>query len=167
MLAVETDIAAGAWPAADWDVLAAAAAGAAVAHTQFAGLADAPFSVEMSVRLSDNAEVQGLNRQFRHKDKPTNVLSFPMLEADAIDTLANTDDGEVLLGDLILAAETCVAEAGAKGWALPDYVQHLIVHGTLHLLGFDHETGEADAEQMETLERQACAALGLADPYAD
>ena len=67
----------------------------------------------------------------------------------------------------MLAAETCAAEAAIKGWPLADYCQHLIVHGTLHLLGYDHETGEADADAMEALERAACTALGLPDPYAD
>jgi probable rRNA maturation factor len=166
MLLVETDVAGGPWPAADWPALADAAARAALAQTPHGGLAAAPFTVELAVRLTDDAEVHGLNRQFRHKDKPTNVLSFPMLAADELGAQANTDDGEVLLGDLVLAAETCVAEAAAKGWPVAAYAQHLIVHGTLHLLGYDHETCEADADHMEQLERQACAALGLADPYA-
>ena len=167
MLEVAADVAAGPWPAADWEALAGAAVAAALAQTPHAGIAEGDFTCEVAVRLTDDAEVHGLNRQYRHKDKPTNVLSFPMLAPDMIDTVANSDDGELLLGDLVLAAETCAAEAAIKGWPLADYCQHLIVHGTLHLLGYDHETGEADADAMEALERAACTALGLPDPYAD
>jgi probable rRNA maturation factor len=167
MLDVAADVAAGPWPAADWEGLAGAAVAAALAQTPHAGIAAGDFTCEVAVRLTDDAEVHGLNRQYRHKDKPTNILSFPMLAPDMIDIVANSDDGELLLGDLVLAAETCVAEAAIKGWPLADYCQHLIVHGTLHLLGYDHETGEADADAMEALERAACTALGLPDPYED
>jgi probable rRNA maturation factor len=165
MLQVETDVVAGPWPALDWPALARAAVAAALAQTPNGGLADAPMAVEVAVRLSDDAEVHGLNRQYRHKDKPTNILSFPMLAPDMLVSLANSDDGEVLLGDLVLAAETVLREAAEKGWPVAAYGQHLIVHGTLHLLGYDHEDGEAEAEHMEALERAACAALGLPDPY--
>ena len=102
----------------------------------------------------------------RGKDKPTNVLSFPMVQADLIESLGNTDDGEILLGDIILAAETCGREAAEKGWSVTDYAQHLIVHGLLHLLGYDHELGDTQATAMEALESAACCALGLSEPYA-
>ncbi|KPF71431.1 rRNA maturation RNase YbeY [alpha proteobacterium AAP81b] len=167
MLTVETDLAAGPWPAADWPALAEAAVRAALAAAPFAPIADGAASVEVGVRLTDDAEVQSLNRQYRGKDKPTNVLSFPLVAPDMIDSLANTDDGEVLLGDIVLAAETCAREAALKGWPLAAHAQHLIVHGLLHLLGFDHEQGEAAANEMEALETSACAALGLGDPYAE
>ncbi|WP_156256854.1 rRNA maturation RNase YbeY, partial [Sandarakinorhabdus oryzae] len=157
----------GPWPAADWPALASAAVAAALAETPYAELAEAPMAVEIAVRLSDDAEVHGLNRQYRGKDKATNILSFPMLAPDMLVSLANSDDGEVLLGDLVLAAETVQREAAAKAWSVPDYVGHLVVHGTLHLLGYDHETGEWEAEQMEALERAACARLHLPDPYED
>ena len=165
MLEVETDIAGGPWPAADWAALARAAVAAALAETPHAALADAPMAVEVGVRLTDDAEVHALNRQYRGKDKPTNILSFPMLAPDMLVSLSNSDDGEVLLGDLVLAAETVVGEAGEKGWPVADYVRHLVVHGTLHLLGYDHEVGDWEAEQMEALERAACARLHLPDPY--
>lgn len=166
MLQVEADVVAGDWPPAiDWPALAQAAVAAALAQTPNADLAAAPMAVEIAVRLTDDAEVHSLNRQYRHKDKPTNILSFPMLAPDMLVALANSDDGEVLLGDLVLAAQTVAREAQEKAWPLPAYCQHLIVHGTLHLLGYDHETGEADADHMEALERAACAALGLPDPY--
>ena len=167
MLVVETDMVAGDWPAADWPGLARAAVAAALAQTPYADLADAPMAVEVAVRLTDDAEVHALNRQFRDKDKPTNILSFPMLAPDMLVSLANSDDGEVLLGDLVLAAQTVVREAGEKHWPVPDYVSHLVVHGTLHLLGYDHEPGDWEAEQMEALERAACARLHLPDPYED
>ena len=116
---------------------------------------------------SDDAEVHTLNRQYRDKDRPTNILSFPMLAPDMLVSLANSDDGEVLVGDLVLAAETVVREAAEKGWSVADYVGHLVVHGTLHLLGYDHETGDWDAEQMEALERELLAELKFPDPYAE
>jgi probable rRNA maturation factor len=171
MLVVETDVVAGDWPAADWPGLARAAVAAALAQTAYAELATAPMAVEVAVRLSDDAEVHTLNRQYRGKHKATNILSFPMLAPDMLVMFgsdgANSDDGEVLMGDLVLAAETVVREAGEKGWSVADYVGHLVVHGTLHLLGYDHETGEREAEQMEALERAACAGLHLPDPYKD
>ncbi|MBU6164830.1 MAG: rRNA maturation RNase YbeY [Alphaproteobacteria bacterium] len=166
MLLVEADIAAGPWPnAAGWPALARAAVAAALAQTPHADLADAPMAVEIAVRFTDDAEVHSLNRQYRHKDKPTNILSFPMLAPDMLVALSNGDDGEVLLGDLVLAAQTVARESVEKAWPLTAYCQHLIVHGTLHLLGYDHEEGEAEADHMEALERAACAALGLPDPY--
>lgn len=167
MLIVETDVAGGNWPAADWERLAAAAVSAALAETPHAGLAAAAPAVEVSVRLTDNDEVHALNRQYRGKDKPTNVLSFPMVQADLLDAMAATDDGEILLGDIVLAAAVVEQEAAAKAWPQADYAQHLIVHGMLHLLGYDHETGEREAVAMEALETAACAALGLPDPYDD
>ena len=167
MLNTETDVASPLWPAADWSALAATAVTAALDTTPHGHLAQASASVEISVRLSDDAEVQGLNHAYRGKDKPTNVLSFPMVQPDLIEALGNTDDGEILLGDIILAAETCTREATEKGWTTPAYAQHLIVHGLLHLLGYDHEQGDHEAAAMEALETAACARLGLPDPYAD
>jgi probable rRNA maturation factor len=166
MIITETDVASSLWPAADWETLASDAVAAAMRETPRRPLGEADFALEVSVRLADDAEVHALNNQYRGKDKPTNVLSFPMLDPADFDTLANTDDGEALLGDIILAAETCATEAAAKGWATTAYAQHLIVHGTLHLLGYDHELGETEASEMEALESRACRALGLPDPYA-
>lgn len=166
MLVVETDIIAGNWPSGpDWPAVARAAVAAAVAQTPHADLDSAVMAIEVAVRLTDDGEVHTLNRQYRGKDKPTNILSFPMLSADMLVQMANTDDGEVLLGDLVLAAETVQREAEAKAWTPEQYVAHLIVHGTLHLLGYDHEDNEAAADHMEALERAACAQLHLPDPY--
>jgi len=166
VIVTETDLASPWWPAADWEILADAAVAAAFAETPRRPLSEGSFCLEISVRLSDDAEVHALNNQYRGKDKPTNVLSFPMLDPGDLDMLANTDDGEVLLGDIILAAQTCATEAAAKGWSTTAYAQHLIVHGTLHLLGYDHERGETEASEMEALESRACLALGLRDPYS-
>lgn len=152
------------WRAQDWDALSQRAVVASIAASPHAHLASTPASIEISVRLTSDAEVQMLNRQYRGKDKPTNVLSFPMVQPDLIASLANTDDGEVLLGDIVLALETCEREAKERGVALEDHAAHLIVHGTLHLLGHDH-MNDAEAEAMEAIERAAMAALGLHDPY--
>lgn len=165
MLITETDVASPLWPAADWPARAAAAVATALATTPYSHVAAAAPNVEVSLRLTDDAEVRTLNRQYRGKDKPTNVLSFPMVPPDLLPALANGDDGEILLGDIVLAAETCAREAGDRQWPLEDYVQHLIVHGLLHLLGYDHEDDETAAAVMEALETAACLALGLADPY--
>ena len=155
----------GPWPDHDWDALATRATAAALIRTPHAELATGPATVEISVRLTDDAEVRTLNAQYRHKDKPTNVLSFPMVQPDLLDTVGqNSDDGEVLLGDIVLAFETCAREAAEKGIDIADHATHLIVHGTLHLLGYDHsEEGEAAA--MEAIEVDALTSLGIADPY--
>ena len=166
MLIIETHEATP-WPdPLDWETRAAEAAAAALALTPWAGLADAAPLVEIAVRLTDDAEVHALNRDFRGKDKPTNVLSFPQVQADLLDTLSNSDDGEILLGDIVLARETCAREAEEKGISIPDHATHLIVHGTLHLVGYDH-MDDASAQAMEALEVKALASLGIANPYAD
>ncbi|SBV31705.1 putative rRNA maturation factor [uncultured Sphingopyxis sp.] len=166
MLSVETH-AATPWPdAVDWDARAAEAAAAALALTPFAALADAAPLVEIAIRLTDDAEVQTLNRDFRGKDKPTNVLSFPQVQDDLLEGLANSDDGEILLGDIVLARETCAREAEEKGVSLADHATHLIVHGMLHLVGYDH-MDDPSAAAMEALEVKALASLGIANPYAD
>ena len=166
MLSVETHEASP-WPdALDWEVRAAEAAAAALALTPFAALAHAAPLVEIAVRLTDDAEVHTLNRDFRGKDKPTNVLSFPQVQDDLLESLANSDDGEILLGDIVLARETCLREAEEKGISVADHATHLIVHGTLHLVGYDH-MDDAPAAAMEALEVKALASLGIANPYAD
>lgn len=154
------------WPdATDWDALAVRAARAAIERTPHGALLTTPATVEISVRLTSDDEVHALNRQYRHKDKPTNVLSFPMVQPDLIDTVSqNSDDGELLLGDIVLAHGVCATEAAEKGVSVEEHATHLLVHGTLHLLGYDH-MGDEDAEAMEEIERQALGSLGIADPY--
>jgi probable rRNA maturation factor len=166
MLIVETNVAAGAWESTtDWTALATRSCAAALAQTPHAGLADSAAAIEVAVRLTDNVEGAALNLQYRYKDGATNVLSFPMVQADLLDGLANTDDGEILFGDIVLAAGVVTREAADKHIAAEVHTTHLIVHGMLHLLGYEHED-DAQAEHMEALETAACAALGLADPYA-
>jgi probable rRNA maturation factor len=129
-----------------------------------AQLAATSATIEISVRLTSDEEVHTLNKQYRQQDKPTNVLSFPMVQADLIESLDNTDDGEILLGDIVLAHGVCAREADERGVALADHATHLIVHGVLHLLGHDH-MDDVQADAMESIEQAAMATLGLHDPY--
>ncbi len=166
MLHVETDVVDGDWdPDIGWAGLAERACAAALEQTAHARLALASYSVEVSVRFTGDEEVRQLNAAYRHKDKPTNVLSFPMVQSDLIEALGNTDDGEALLGDIVLASGVVRAEAAEKGIAVADHASHLVVHGMLHLLGYDHGS-DVEAEHMESTEVAALAVLGLADPYA-
>lgn len=149
----------------DWETIATEAVAAALGVTPHAEILTAGYLAEISVRLADDEEVQALNRQYRSKDKPTNVLSFPMVQDDLLDGLDNSDDGEVLLGDIILARGVCEREAADKGVTPSEHATHLIVHGTLHLLGYDH-IEDSEAEAMEDLERAALRTMGIDDPYA-
>jgi probable rRNA maturation factor len=165
VIRVESD-ASGDWDSSiAWTELAAEAVPAAVAGSRHAGLIESGLCVEISVKFTDDNEVGSLNAAYRGKDKPTNVLSFPMFEAELLESLVMADGGEVLLGDIVLAAGVCTAEAGEKGISVRDHAAHLVVHGTLHLLGYDHEQGEEEAEAMERVEREALAVIGIADPY--
>ena len=133
----------------------AAAARAALAHA-------GPMSgggAELSIVLGDDQLLRGLNRRWRGLDKPTNVLSFPAQSAGPLPAGAPR-----LLGDVVLAFETVHDEAAAQGKPLADHLRHLVVHGVLHLLGFDHESA-AEAERMEALETAVLARLGVPDPY--
>jgi probable rRNA maturation factor len=149
----------------DWSALATRCIAAAVAQTDYANILTTGVPAELSVKFTGDEEVRALNRHYRGKDKATNVLSFPMMEPALLLMAADGDDIELLLGDIVLAHGVCVREAAERGIAVEAHAAHLLVHGTLHLLGYDHETSEADAESMEALERQALAGLGIADPY--
>jgi probable rRNA maturation factor len=150
----------------DWPTLAQTAVAWAVSRTPYAGLARSDTPVEIAIRLTGDGEVQLLNRRYRDKDKPTNVLSFPMHEPEELLTLEDERLPEIMLGDIILARETCVREAAEKGLPVATHATHLIVHGVLHLLGYDH-IDDQDAEDMEALERRIMADLGHDDPYGD
>ena len=165
---IETFVQAEGWPEAGWEALAERAVSQALSVSPYAVFLTLATPIEIAIRLASDADVQALNKDYREKDKPTNVLSFPMLEPEAIAGLACGDESEmeILLGDIILAHETCVREAAEKNVPLTAHATHLIVHGTLHLLGYDH-IGDDEANEMETLERKAMAALGLHDPYDD
>jgi len=153
------------WPDADWEALASKASAAALSQSPYGEWLTWPTVIEIAIRLTSDDEVQTLNAQYRSKDKPTNVLSFPMIQADLLESVTqNSDDGEVILGDIVLARGVCEREAVERGIPVQDHAAHLIVHGTLHLLGYDHQ-GDAEAEAMEAMERAALAELGLHDPY--
>jgi probable rRNA maturation factor len=161
---IQIELTANAWPDHQWAMLGDQAVKATVVGTPFSELMSCAATVEISIRLTSDAEVQALNQQYRGKDKPTNVLSFPMVQTALLDAVSGTDEREVLLGDIVLAYETCAHEAVERGVSLADHVAHLIVHGALHLLSYDHMT-EVDADAMETIERDVMATLGLNDPY--
>lgn len=153
------------WPDADWEALATKASHAALAQSPYGEWLGWDAVIEVAVRLTSDDEVRTLNHQYRQKDKPTNVLSFPMIQPDLLESVTqNSDDGEVILGDIVLARGVCEREAEERGVPVQDHAAHLIVHGTLHLLGYDHQ-GDAEAEAMEAMERAALADLGLHDPY--
>lgn len=126
-----------------------------------AGEDDAALS--LAVVLSDDDRVAELNKTYRGKDEPTNVLSFAAREAPLQAPEAEAVEN---LGDVVVAMETCYREAEAQGTALRDHLCHLIVHGVLHLLGYDHQD-DTEAEDMERLETDVLRGLGIADPYAD
>jgi len=155
---VEITCEAEAWNAAlpDAEALARRAALAACA-----ALEDMPANAEVSVLLTDDARQQVLNRDWRGQDKPTNVLSFP--GDDPADVPAGAP---LLLGDISVAFETTAREADEQQKSLADHFCHLVVHGMLHLLGFDHES-PGQAEEMECLEIEVLAGLGVASPYPD
>jgi probable rRNA maturation factor len=127
-------------------------------HWARSALAGRRSTAELSIRIVDAAESQALNRQFRAKDKPTNVLAFP---AELPPEL-----GLPLLGDVVICREVVADEAAAQGKAPEAHWAHMVIHGTLHLLGFDHQD-PAQAAEMETLETELLAELGWPDPYQE
>jgi len=146
-----------------WEQLARKAAEAAIAESAFPQLVTSKRPIEISVRLSGDEEVRALNAEWRGKDKPTNVLSFAMLKKDDLSD-TNVAGPELLLGDIILARGVCEAEAAEKGLSVEEHAAHLLVHGTLHLLGYDHHD-DSDAADMEVREVRALERLGIANPY--
>jgi probable rRNA maturation factor len=145
----------------DWAVIAdveTVAERAIMAAVARAGVRLKP-GAEVSVLLTDDTQIQDLNRIWRQQDKPTNVLSFP---ATSVAGLADAP----MLGDIVVAFGTVEREALADGKTVPDHLVHLLVHGFLHLLGHDHLDDE-QAALMENLEREVLDSLSIADPYAD
>jgi probable rRNA maturation factor len=154
-VAIDILIEAGDWPAEEaLETLARRAIGAAFAET---GTMQA--ATELSLVFTDDAHIRSLNAAWRNKDKATNVLSFPAFPAKRGSTLPP------MLGDIILASQTIAREAALEGKPFDHHLSHLILHGLLHLLGYDHET-EAEAEEMEAAERRALERLAIPDPYA-
>jgi probable rRNA maturation factor len=147
-----------------WVELARKAAQAAIAESAFPQLNESSRHIELSVRLAGDEEVRGLNAHWRGKDKPTNVLSFPMAELYELEQ-SDEDGPSIMLGDIVLAHGVCAAEAAEKGVGVTEHAIHLVVHGTLHLLGYDHQ-GDAAANDMEEREARALERLGIANPYS-
>ena len=146
-----------------WDLLVRRATEAAIAESAFPQLAMSERSVEISILLTSDEKVRELNAQYRGKDKPTNVLSFPMVDPEDLrDTIFAGP--ELLLGDIILARGVCEAEAADKGVGVEQHATHLLIHGTLHLLGYDHQH-DSEAADMEAREVRALRRLGIANPY--
>jgi probable rRNA maturation factor len=157
-VAVEIDlmVEAGDWPSeANLEALSKRAVEAALAEA--GGRSADP--VELSLVFTDDIHIRTLNAEWRGKDKPTNVLSFPAFPVKIGAPLPP------MLGDIVLAAETVRREAELEGKPLEHHITHLVVHGVLHLIGHDHET-DAQADVMEALERRALARLAIPDPYA-
>ena len=152
------------WDSSNWAELARKAAASAIAESAFPQLGAGPRSVELGIRLTNDEEVRALNAEWRGKDKATNVLSFPMAEADELEDAAAGP--ELMLGDIVLARGVCAAEAADKAISIEAHASHLLVHGTLHLLGYDHGDDDTAAD-MEAREVRALARLGIADPYGD
>lgn len=155
---------------AEWDSRvtddrwARSAAEAAIAESAFPHLIAAERAVELSVRLASDADVRALNARWRGKDQATNVLSFPLAEPHDLQA-AGAAGPEILLGDVVLARGICCAEAAQRAIPVEQHAAHLLIHGTLHLLGYDHHD-DAAADDMEAREVRALARLGIADPYA-
>jgi len=146
-----------------WERLARKAAEAAIAESAFPDLTETDRPVELSVTLTSDEHIRELNAKWRNKDKATNVLSFPM--ADELDLgRANVSAMELLLGDIVLAHGVCEAEAAEQGVSLEQHATHLMVHGTLHLLGYDHHD-DSEAADMEVREVRALKRLGISNPY--
>ena len=160
---MDIDIEIDGWPKGfDWADLAAAALEAAEAVEPVLGNE----RLSASLLFTVDEEVRVLNREWRTRDQPTNVLSFPMLTRSELETMSPRG-GPEMLGDIALACETCAREAHDKGIPLETHAAHLIVHGLLHLAGHDHVAGDAQAAAMEALEIKALAQMGIADPYGD
>ncbi len=130
-----------------------------------AGTAALPDDTELSIMLTGDEHIRSLNKQFRGKDTPTNVLAFPAIDGDVYAAAQTAVAGvPFLLGDVVLAHGVVVREATDQAKSLTDHFSHLVIHGVLHLLGHDH-MNDNDADHMESLETGILAKLGIADPY--
>jgi probable rRNA maturation factor len=160
----QVTIEAQAWSAAvtDIETIVQQAADAALDRCLAAFLGPKMRPVDLSILLTDDATIQNLNREWRGKDRPTNVLSFPGVDPQELVFLPT--GAPVLLGDIVVAYETVEREARERGIGIDDHLTHLVIHGTLHLLGYDHEDDD-EAVLMEGLETELLAGLGIADPH--
>jgi probable rRNA maturation factor len=147
-----------------WSNLIAKICAYTIRKTPFSELIDSDSLIDLSVRLTDDATVQALNLESRGIDKPTNVLSFQFIDEDDLARLVGKQ--AATLGDMALAHETIRREAMEQRKRFEDHATHLVVHGLLHMLGYNHQE-DVEADAMEALERDILAGLGLPDPYAD
>lgn len=147
-----------------WEAAGIASIAEAAARRTLEAAGRDPARHELSLLACDDARIAALNADFRGKAKPTNVLSWPAFEAE-VPMPAESDPEPLFLGDLAMAYETCAREAEEAGIDLADHASHLVVHGILHLLGYDHEM-EDEADEMEMFETKILASLGVADPYS-
>ncbi len=148
----------------DWLALSQRPIYEAIELSDYSFLQKIDNNVSISILLSDNETIHTLNQQYRSKDKPTDILSFPMVERSELSTLAHHPIHEILLGDIILSHDICHSEAKEKGISLKDHYQHLIVHGILHLLGYNH-IDDDDADKMQSIEILALKKMGIKNPY--
>jgi probable rRNA maturation factor len=149
-----------------WDAFGLETLAETVGHTTLVALGLAADGYQIAILACDDARISTLNADFRGKPQPTNVLSWPSAArgAPTPGTLPDLPKTPTELGDIAIAWETCAREAADQGKAMPAHVTHLIVHGILHLLGFDH-IHDADAALMEATETRILASLGISDPY--
>lgn len=155
-IGIDVSVEAGGWAGEDeLSALAAQCVEVALARLGLEGVES-----ELSILFTDDAAMRALNAEWRGKDKSTNVLSFPAF------ALSPGDPPGPMLGDVVVAFETVCAEAELEGKAFDDHLRHLIVHGFLHVLGYDHET-DTDAEEMEAAERAILADMSVSDPYSE
>ncbi|WP_448577710.1 rRNA maturation RNase YbeY [Thermaurantiacus sp.] len=171
MLDLAIEVIAGPWDEERWpedmtlEQFAGRAVRAALAGAGHAAALQAPqLDCEISILFADDAELRRLNSDWRGRDTPTNILSFPMWSKQQAARHLEAGEGSFLLGDMALAHETLAREAQEEGKPLADHLTHLLVHGTLHLLGHTHEE-ETEAQAMEALEIRILAMLGVPDPY--
>jgi probable rRNA maturation factor len=149
-----------------WEEAGIAAIAERAARAALAAAERDPDLHEIGLLACDDARIAALNADFRGKATATNVLSWPAFAAPVPEEPPGLPgEGPLFLGDVALAYDTCLREAAEAGVSLADHAAHLVVHGTLHLLGYDHEQ-DAEAEAMEAMETKALASLGIADPYS-
>ncbi|HVH02656.1 MAG TPA: rRNA maturation RNase YbeY [Amaricoccus sp.] len=147
-----------------WEAVAIAALAERAARAALTAAGRDPDFHEIGLLACDDARMAELNGQFRDRPQPTNVLSWPAFAGEVPQAAGLPGEGPLFIGDLALGYETCAAEADAAGIALADHAAHLVVHGVLHLLGYDHAE-DPEAERMETLETKVLASMGVANPY--
>jgi probable rRNA maturation factor len=139
-----------------------------IPQTSLISLKESVKIIEISILLTSDEQIQELNKNYRGKDKSTNVLSFPMLDGKKIKDgnffNFDWDFDELLLGDIVISYQRVLEEAKNEGKKFDDHLTHLIIHSILHLIGFDHEEDE-DAKKMEKLEIEILANLGIVNPY--